>query len=326
MSDFIEIEIFKEWIQRVKNPFMLGFLIAVVMCLGGLIGLVLVLPGAIRARRVVPVYYNLARAALPVLTLVYFGSVLFRIDLFSQRPWLAFGLLFSLFLILLGIIVYLYREPGASHKREQLTGKALAPDRPKIPEIEIRPAGDDDLPGVGLIFAEVFHQSFDLDFGPDRPRNGRMLGELLKIKQPEVWVAALKDSGEVVGAVWLDLADSHTLPVTGQRNWPILKKYMNPFHAAYFAYLVMPSIMEVRGTASTGYIQWLGVAPAWQGHGFGRLLVEQAVKSAQAGAKSELALHTERSNHRARQLYETSGFFNRGSFPLSPRVRYVKPL
>ena len=65
---------------------MFGFLIAVVMCLGGLAGLVLVLPGAIRARRAVPVYYNLARAALPVLTLVYFGSILLKIDLFSQRP------------------------------------------------------------------------------------------------------------------------------------------------------------------------------------------------------------------------------------------------
>ena len=305
---------------------MFGFLIAVVMCLGGLAGLVLVLPGAIRARRAVPVYYNLARAALPVLTLVYFGSILLKIDLFSQRPWLLFGLLFSLFLILLGIVVYLYREPGASHKREQLARAALSPDFSKKPEIEIRPAGDDDLPGAGLIFAEVFHQSFDLDFGPNRPRNGRMLGELLKIKQPEVWVAALKDSGEVVGAVWLDLADAHILSVTGERNWPVLKKYMNRFYAAYFAFLVMPSIMEVRGTALAGYIQWLGVAPAWQGYGIGRLLVAQTVKLAQAGAKSELVLHTEGSNHRARHLYETSGFFNRGSFPLSPRIRYVRPI
>lgn len=302
---------------------MFGFLIAVVMCLGGLIGLVLVLPGAIRAWRVVPWYYNLARAALPLLTVFYFGSLLLKIDLFSGRPWLSFGLLGALALILLGIIVYLYREPGASHKREQ--AKQTHQARPQ-PEIVIRQAQDEDLPGAGRVFAEVFHQSFDLDFGPDRQRNGRMLGELLKIKQPEVWVAILKETGEVVGAIWLDLADPHTLPVTAERAWPLLKKYMNRFHAAYFSYLVMPNIMEVRGSATEGYIQWVGVAPAWQGYGIGRRLVEQAVKLAKEGSKTEVALHTERSNHRARHLYESSGFFNRGSFPFSPRIRYARPL
>jgi ribosomal protein S18 acetylase RimI-like enzyme/cbb3-type cytochrome oxidase subunit 3 len=306
---------------------MLGYVLALVLCLGGLAGLVLVLPGAIRAWRVVPLYYNLARSALPLLTLAYFGPALFGYNLFGQNPWLSFGLLFLLFLVLLGIIVYLYREPGATHRREQAAQPAvLAQPRLEPPAIEIRPATEADLPGAGRIFAEVFHQSFDLDFGPDRRRNGRMLGELLKIKQPEVWVAVLPDSGQVVGAIWLDLAGRNTLPVTFGRSWPVLKQYLNPLYAAYFASLVMPNIMEVRGTPSMGYIQWLGVAPDWQGRGIGRLLVEQAVKLAQAAAKSELALHTERSNRRARHLYESGGFTNRGSFPLSPRVRYVKTL
>lgn len=305
---------------------MFGFIIALALCLGGLAGLVLVLPGAIRARRVVPLYYNLARATLPVLTLAYFGPPLFGLNLYGQNPWLSFVLLFLLFLILLSIVVYLYREPGASQAREQSAHPAASQSRLGPPEIELRPATEADLPGAGLIFAEVFHQSFDLDFGPDRQRNGRMLGELLMIKQPEVWVAALKESGEVVGAIWLDLAAPNSQTVTFGRSWPVLKKYLNPFHAAYFAALVMPNIMEVRGTPSIGYIQWLGVAPAWQGRGIGRLLVEQAVKLTQAAAKSELVLHTERSNRRARRLYETGGFANQGSFPLSPRVRYVKPL
>jgi ribosomal protein S18 acetylase RimI-like enzyme len=305
---------------------MLGYVLALALCLGGLAGVVLVLPGAIRAWRVVPLYYNLARSALPLLTLAYFGPALFGYNLFGQNPWLSFGLLFLLFLVLLGIIIYLYREPGASQAREQAAH--LAPTQPRLepPEIELRPATEADLPGAGRIFAEVFHQSFDLDFGPDRQRNGRMLGELLKIKQPEVWVAALKDSGQVVGAIWLDLAGRNTLPVTFGRSWPVLKQYLNPLYAAYFASLVMPNIMEVRGTPSMGYIQWLGVAPDWQGRGIGRLLVDQAVKLAQAAAKSELALHTERSNRRARHLYESGGFVNQGSFPLSPRVRYVKAL
>src|SRR5947209_4517085 len=106
---------------------MLGLVVALVMCLGALAGLVVVLPGAIRAWRVVPVYYNLARAALPVLTLLYFGSVVLKIDLFGQRPWLSFGLLGLLGLVLLCIIVFIYREPGASQKRELAARKPVSP-------------------------------------------------------------------------------------------------------------------------------------------------------------------------------------------------------
>lgn len=320
---------------------MLGFVVALVMCLGGLAGLVLVVPGAIRAWRVVPVYYNLSRAALPLLTFLYFGSIVLRLDLFNRRPWLSFGLVALLALVLLGIVTYIYREPGASQKRElsrtrvSHTGvshtEPAAPkpglaDSASLPEIELRPARDEDLPGAGLVFAKVFHQSFDLDFGPDRERNGRLLGELLKIKQPEVWVAALKESGEVVGAIWLDLADPRTPAVTAQAARPILEKYQRRFYAAYFSHLIIPNIMEVRGSPTTGYIQWVGVDPAWQGYGLGRRLIEQALRLAGEAGKRELALHTERSNRRARRLYETSGFRNEGTFPLSPRIRYAKKL
>jgi ribosomal protein S18 acetylase RimI-like enzyme len=99
---------------------------------------------------------------------------------------------------------------------------------------------------------------------------------------------------------------------------------MHRFFAAYFAHLVMPNIMEVRGTPTSGYIQWVGVDPDWQGYGIGRRLIEQALKLTQDAGKHELVLHTERSNRRARRLYETSGFWNEGTFPLSPRIRYVK--
>lgn len=303
---------------------MVSFIIAGLACLIALFGLILVTPSVIYSWRIAPIYYNLARLGLPVITLIYFGPSLL------SRDWPRRGsgdLLFlgGLALIVLAIVVYLYREPGDSHRKSK--PQTMAASSPLSPDgLLLRTALPEDLPGAGIIFAEAFNQSFDLDFGPDRVRNGKLLAGLLAVKQPEVEVAILPETGQVVGAMWLDLGDAAVPSMTFGRSWPVLRQYLNWLHALYFSLYAMPSIMSKRGTPQQGYIQWLGVDPQWQGRRVGHFLVERAIERGCAAGKQELLLHTERSNQRARKLYTRLGFEERSFLSFGPRVRYVKPL
>ncbi len=307
---------------------MLSFVIALVMCLGAVAGLVLVAPSVFYSWRIAPAYYNLARIALPFIALGYFGPQLFGLNFPVRNGWISAGFLGGLGLIVVAILVYLYREPGDSHRRSAVLPNSI---RPAIPTLGpagllVRTAQPEDLPGVGKIFAEAFHQSFDLDFGPDRARNACLLSELLAIKQSEVEVAVVAETGQIIGAMWLDLGAKEVPAVTVGQSWPILRRYLNGLHAAYFSLFALPTIMARRSTDEMGYIQWLGIDPTWQGRGVGYQMVERAIELSRAANKHELSLHTERSNERARKLYARTGFEDRSRFSFGPRVRYVKPL
>ncbi|HEX2911599.1 MAG TPA: GNAT family N-acetyltransferase [Chloroflexia bacterium] len=301
---------------------MFGTVLAALMCLGALIGLVLVAPSVYYSWRVAPVYYNLARIGLPLIALIYFGPRLLGIDFPSRAGWLPLVFLVALALIVLSVAFYLYTEPGRSQRRNKQP-VTLPLD---TSDIVVRTALPEDLPGAGRIFAEAFQQSFDLDFGPDHERNGRILSELLAVKMAEVQVAVEKESGQVVGAIWLDLGDTSVPAMTFGLSWPVLRRYLSWLHALYYSLYAMPSIMARRGSDRQGYIQWLGVDPRWQGRHIGRLLVERAVELSKNAGKNEVGLHTERSNERARKLYTHMGFQERGLSAISPRIYYVKLL
>ncbi len=307
---------------------MFSFIIDLIICLGALTGLALIAPSIIYSWRVVPFYYNLARVALPLMTLAYFGPNLFGLNFPGRSGWPAWVFLGGLGLIVTAILVFLYREPGESYRRRQkvATYEIAASPLSTAEGIIVRSARSSDLAGAGRVFAEAFHHSFDLDFGPDRARNGCLLSELLGIKQAEVEVAVLAETGQVIGAMWLDLGDKSVPQVTFGKSWSILKRYLNGLHAFYFAIFALPTMMAQRSTAQQGYIQWLGIDPVWQGRRVGRLLVERATELSQAAGKRELVLHTERSNDRARKLYTHTGFEDRSGFAFTPRVRFVKLL
>ena len=296
---------------------MFNFFIAIFISLGGLFGLALVLPNVLFNWRGVPFYYNLGRLGLPLLLLAQFGPYLFGVAWLP--PWV-----FPIGLILFTglIMLYFYRAPAAPVEEAPFS------NRPKIraDEIIIRVALPEDLAGAGRVFAEAFQRNFDLDFGPNRARNGQLLGELLAIKQHEILVAVLTRTGEVVGTLWLDLGDTRVPAITFRNTWPVVRRYLNWFRAIYLATYGLPSTMDRRGTATTGYVQWLGTDPKWQGRQIGRYLVERAILLSRAAGKSALVLHTERYNERARKLYEGTGFENRTNVTFNPRIKYVKPL
>ncbi len=305
---------------------MVAFIIALVMCLGALTGLILVTPSVFYSWRIAPLYYNLARIALPFITLGYFGPQLFGIAFPGRNGWVSLVFLAGLALVMIAIVVYLYREPGESQRKSSTNAAFHADLEESSSNLLLRTALPQDLLGAGTIFALAFQQSFDLDFGPDRQRNARLISELLGIKACEVEVAVVPETGQVVGAMWLDLGDKSVPKMTFGRSWPILRRYLSWLHALYFSLYAMPSIMSRRGTSEEGYIQWLGVDPDWQGHHIGRALVERAIALSRERGKRTLALHTERSNERARKLYQRTGFKEGGTVRFSPRVHYVKHL
>jgi ribosomal protein S18 acetylase RimI-like enzyme len=304
---------------------MLSTIISLFMCVSALLGLALVLPSAVRTWRTVPFYYNLARLGLPVLALGYFGPNLFMENNFPGRSnWISGLFLFGLFLIIVAIAFYMYREPGDSYRR-QIANRSRAP-KVQPEHLAVHYASRDELNQAGRIFAEAFHHSFDLDFGTDRAKNGRLLAELLASRPNEVLVAVVPDSGLVVGALWLDLNSPENPPMTTQGGLAILRRYLNPLNAFYYAFFALPTVMAKRASYEHGYIQWLGIDPAWQGRGVGQPLVEKAIELSRAAGKAKVILHTERSNFPARRLYTRLGFQDQTKNKFSPRLCYVRSL
>jgi ribosomal protein S18 acetylase RimI-like enzyme len=310
---------------------------ALVMTLVGLVWLVSVVPGVVQSWKAAPIYYNLARLILPGLIVAAFLPRLFYPG-YPANPPIFFWILVGLLVYTFGaVLFYLYTQPGDYSPRPILnkTGEMqlLTQDGAIVPMVDhrldetitVRPACLHDLPGAGYVFAEVFGHTFDLSFGTDRERNGQILGDLLKLKQNEVLVA-LDSREQVVGALWLDLADPATRKAEYSSVYPLIRQYMNFWYAFYLAFLGVPGMMAVRGNREQGYVQWLGVLPQWQGHHVARKLMNKAEELARQAGKKTLALHTERANQPARQLYEHLGFSEHGFFRFTPRVYYVKDL
>ncbi len=307
------------------------------MTLFGVAWLIGAIPAVARSWQTAPKYYNLARLLLPIVIVTAFSARLLIPGFPGTNMWVWWLLVFLLFYISGAVLYYLYNEPGDYTPRPIITrsgelqlrtanGQVLPMIDHRLDEtVTIRMALPEDLSGVGQIFAEVFGHTFDLSFGADRERNAKLIADLLTLKTNEVLVA-VEGRNRVVGAMWLDLADSRTGAANPRTIYPITRKYLDGWSALYFAVLGVPGMMAVRGTSDMGYVQWLGVAPEWQGHHVARKLMNRAEQFAFLNGKTKLGLHTERFNRPARALYKHLGFVENGIFKIAPRVYYVKQL
>jgi len=77
------------------------------------------------------------------------------------------------------------------------------------------------------------------------------------------------------------------------------------------AYLVGYSAL-LAGRSHEAHLARLAVHPAAQGHGVGRVLLEEAIHTARQQGASALALNTQRSNARSQRLYRAAGFMETG--------------
>ncbi len=71
---------------------------------------------------------------------------------------------------------------------------------------------------------------------------------------------------------------------------------------ALIGYFVLRTVVDV------SELMEIAVAPEYQGKGFGRKLLSQALKTAKLSGANRVTLEVRVSNTRARHLYETSGF------------------
>jgi ribosomal protein S18 acetylase RimI-like enzyme len=65
---------------------------------------------------------------------------------------------------------------------------------------------------------------------------------------------------------------------------------------------------EIARSAGEAELRALAVAPAAQGRGIGRLLLDEAVERARAGGAHHLVLSTQPAMHAAQRLYRAAGF------------------
>lgn len=181
-----------------------------------------------------------------------------------------------------------------------------------------------DLPAAGQIFAESFAPTFYYYFGDDHKHNSYILSELLRVKINELLVA-VNGSDEVVGALWLDLADPTTPKFSIQSNQ---NKYLGWLVRVYHFLLNnnQPGLMTVRGTKKQGFIHWLAVHPEWRGYHIADILLTRAVELSIKAGKKTVALDCQRSNIAARRVYERFGFIERNLFHLGSSIYYVKEL
>ncbi len=78
--------------------------------------------------------------------------------------------------------------------------------------------------------------------------------------------------------------------------------------------------VEVELEQPVGWIDQIGVAPAWRGQGLGAALLAETLRRFQAEELAEARLHVNTNNSHATALYERLGFRN----DLLQRARYVK--
>ncbi|HEY1955737.1 MAG TPA: GNAT family N-acetyltransferase [Polyangiaceae bacterium] len=79
---------------------------------------------------------------------------------------------------------------------------------------------------------------------------------------------------------------------------------------------------HVEHNGASGYIQALGVLPAFEGRGIGAALLSRAIESLRASGAEHIELCTEEDNARARRLYARAGFsLAREAFTLRKEIR-----
>ncbi len=174
-----------------------------------------------------------------------------------------------------------------------------------IPDLVLRPAGEQDVPALAALWCEAFHHVMSHIMGGEAPP---LVAEWLQ-RDPVMYqdtVLAIADGTPVgyihyrdrppgffhgAGLVWRSLRKRFSFPGA-------LKRCIQLAVAdSYCDYA--PGVL---------YIHMLGTSAAWRGRGIGRRLLEHASQEALRRGKYSLRLGVEVVNEPAIGLYEAFGF------------------
>ena len=141
-----------------------------------------------------------------------------------------------------------------------------------MPNLEIRDAGAQDLPGVMRVLAESGIDG-GVSFTVEEARE-----HLARIRQwPNFRLLVLLDAGEIVGTYSLLILDK-----LGKRGTP------------------------------AGVVEDVAVLPSWQGRGIGRAMMGHAVAECRKAGCYKLALSSNVKRGAAHRFYESLGFERHG--------------
>lgn len=188
--------------------------------------------------------------------------------------------------------------------------------------LEVRKARVDELDAVFDFYGQMADQMEGTDFDVQWRRGGHPSAELLResVEAGQMIIGVLTEEveGEEAAA---DRRVSGTDATVGARTegdkgegpCPVIASAMVVNHEGSPGYEAVPWAVDAE-PESVGVLHVVATLPAYHGRGFARQLLTRGIEISRADGLAVLRLDTFPHNKRARSLYESCGFEDRGDW------------
>lgn len=161
--------------------------------------------------------------------------------------------------------------------------------------LEVRKARVDELDAVFDFYGQMADQMEDTDFDVQWRRGGHPSAELLR--------ESVEAGQMIIGVLAGDAEGSH----------PVIASAMVVNHEGSPGYEAVPWAVDA-APECVGVLHVVATLPAYHGRGFARQLLTRSIEISRADGLAVLRLDTFPHNKRARSLYESCGFEDRGDW------------
>lgn len=179
-------------------------------------------------------------------------------------------------------------------------------DTVSCPQVNIRPAREEDAPALARLYVEAFGSKLRWAFGRYEEALPAVVELLLRHDQmrwSETLVAEVE--GQVAGMAVL--RRDHTHRARWSSVWRLTRRHVRGWRV-FTATFIMTAMCNNLCTPTRSYLESLAVDSRYRGQGIGTLLLERCFEESRKAGKQEISLHVVDTNPRAKQLYERMGF------------------